>query len=114
MHVLLTSEPGGSTAACHQCGRPAADLRGIRLTAADGTALCRECVRSAAPALAALFELAELARRVGHVTRHRGLWLPFDDLLEMTRLSKALHEAIDPDDTHSTPPAADSFRKEMP
>lgn len=111
---MLVDGPSASSVECGTCGQPSADLHGLSFRSGpNGAALCLECARAASPALAATFELVELAHRVGHVTQHRGLWLPFDDLLEMTRLSKALHEAIDADGPNS-PPAADQFRKELP
>lgn len=76
---------------CTACGEQAGKAGAVVLSQTDGTVLCRSCGRSQAPELAALLDLSDVADRVGRVSRGRGLWLPLDDLLEMTRVAQEFH-----------------------
>jgi hypothetical protein len=74
---------------CGICGRNAVSGIGPHIyRAEDHAPVCQNCGRRHAPDLAALLDLAEVAKRVGRISQHNNLWLPLSALLEMTRASQ--------------------------
>lgn len=81
------------TECCALCGKRTAAGSGPRLVRADNHAcVCRDCGRRHAPPLAALLELAQVARRVGHIGRHT-LVPPLHALLDLARAAEHYTEA---------------------
>ena len=73
---------------CGLCGRrtPPAAGPSLCLTTSEGV-VCQECGKKHAPALAALLDLAQVAQRVGKISRHT-LVPAFHELLDLARAAE--------------------------
>ncbi len=76
------------TDACGLCGTRMAACSGPHLVLANNhEPVCLECGRRHAPSLVALLDLAQVARRVGHIGRHT-LVPPLHALLDLARAAE--------------------------
>lgn len=80
---------------CFYCGQNLSLRLGLGLrtgpalrTAQEDKPVCVECGRRLAPALSALLELAQTARRVGRVQERTPLGVSMEALLELARVSE--------------------------
>lgn len=80
---------------CALCGTGTVAGIGAQLVLARNFALvCRGCGRKDAPVLEALVNLAQVAERVGHISRYTRQWLPVKELLDLTRASEDFFEHL--------------------
>lgn len=88
-HVHLADE------CCGLCGGKTPNAAGPALCVGDsGVAVCKSCGRKHAPTLAALVDLAGVARRVGRIGRHT-LVPPMTALLDLARVAEHYAHAED-------------------
>ena len=81
------------TDSCALCNKRLAAGSGPRLVLAESQEpVCRECGRRHAPPLAALLDLAQVARRVGHIGHHM-LVPPLHALLDLARAAEYYTDA---------------------
>lgn len=76
---------------CGLCGTPIRILPGPQiflLASSQQLPVCRSCGVQHAPHLTALVNLAQIAQRVGQISRHRRTWVPMEALLELSRASE--------------------------
>jgi hypothetical protein len=86
-HLTIQLSPPAAHGGCGLCSKSLAPAVGLRLCLDDGEAVCRDCGKRHAPALAALLELAHVADRVGRIGRHT-LVPPFNVLLDLARAAE--------------------------
>jgi hypothetical protein len=93
--IKVTAEAAGNV--CGICGQGTTASAGPRLFLADKEAIvCHACGKKHAPSLAALLDLAQVARRVGTIGRHT-LVPPLESLLDLA------HAAEDYTSCHAMP-----------
>jgi hypothetical protein len=84
----------GPNESCVLCGtRTAAGCGPHLVLTSTREPVCRECGKRHAPPLAALLDLAHVARRVGRIGRHT-LVPPFGALLDLARAAEHYTEAV--------------------
>jgi hypothetical protein len=97
LHLSIQVDAPVASDVCGLCGRDAGAGSGPRLYLADREAVvCHSCGKKHAPSLAALLDLAQVARRVGDIGRHT-LVPPLEALLDLA------HAAEDYTCSHSPP-----------
>jgi hypothetical protein len=97
-HLTIHYHPCVESSSCGLCGCPTAHAVGLGLVLAeDGLAsVCQDCGKQHAPSLVALLHLAQVAKRVGHISRHI-LTPPLEALLDLARAAEAFtHAAPEP------------------
>lgn len=94
VQVILGFSPKQCEFTCTLCTRSCATEAGPQFYAREtGDLVCRSCAEQAAPALAALRDLAELAQQVGRISR-RAPWLPLNHLLDLARVAERYSTAV--------------------
>lgn len=93
MNLTIALNDGCSGESCAVCDKGLAPAAGPRLVHADTQEpICRDCGRRHAAPLAALLELAQVARRVGRIGRHT-LVPPLHALLDLARAAERYTDA---------------------
>ena len=87
-HLVIEPRAEGTVCPCALCGQVMALSAGPRLAVADsGRAVCPDCGKRQAPALAALLDLADAAAHVGRIHRHT-VFPPMRALLDLARAAE--------------------------
>jgi len=78
---------------CSLCGKPAAHAAGLQIClAGNSAAVCQDCSRVRAPRLAKLVQLAQVAERVGKISRYN-VAPPLAALLDLAGAAEAYASA---------------------
>src|SRR5262245_9022690 len=94
MSPYLRYHPEPVEGPCSLCGRPTVAAAGLQLCQVEtGFPVCPCCARKAAPALAALLNLAGPAERVGRITQH-AVRPPLAALLGLARAAESFTALI--------------------
>jgi hypothetical protein len=87
--VIIILAEAATEGNCSVCGQATGQPAGPRLAVAESFALlCDDCGRKHAPALWALLDLANLAKRVGRIGCHVRTSFPLGAILDLLSVSE--------------------------